>query len=154
MAELDLYQRDAYTRLREEAEAANPGKPIDKRRIYIDSLSAGLADYKAKRQIDKGEQSEAEAAAALTPEKQFAAYGATVQAAILTGEQHETVSDLLLLDVAPLSLGIETAGLLASGIAEELEWKFQQMSSGCRSAFNQGNVAGVEDRSDKIGQKG
>lgn len=38
------------------------------------------------------------------------AYGATVQAAILMGDAHENVQPLLLLNVAPLCLGIETTG--------------------------------------------
>ena len=38
------------------------------------------------------------------------AYGAAVQAALLTGDTSDSINQLLLIDVAPLSIGIETAG--------------------------------------------
>lgn len=46
------------------------------------------------------------------------AYGAAVQAAILSGDQSSEIKDVLLVDVAPLSLGIETAGEVMTKLIE------------------------------------
>ncbi|CAO1420533.1 unnamed protein product [Diamesa serratosioi] len=46
------------------------------------------------------------------------AYGAAVQAAILSGDTSSQIKDVLLVDVTPLSLGIETAGGIMTKIVE------------------------------------
>lgn len=46
------------------------------------------------------------------------AYGAAVQAAILNGDQDSKIQDVLLVDVTPLSMGIETAGGVMTKIIE------------------------------------
>jgi len=46
------------------------------------------------------------------------AYGAAVQAAILNGQGNETTNSVLLIDVAPLSLGLETAGGIMTNLID------------------------------------
>ena len=44
------------------------------------------------------------------------AYGAAIQAAILSGQHDQTLDSLILLDVTPLSLGVETAGGIMTNV--------------------------------------
>jgi heat shock 70kDa protein 1/2/6/8 len=71
----------------------------------IPKIQEMLTDYFGGKQLNK----------TINPDEAVA-YGAAVQAAILTGKGGEMTSELLLLDVAPLSMGIETEGSVMSNI--------------------------------------
>eukprot|EP01112_Ceratiomyxa_fruticulosa_P015508 TRINITY_DN4563_c0_g1_i1.p1 TRINITY_DN4563_c0_g1~~TRINITY_DN4563_c0_g1_i1.p1 ORF type:complete len:597 (-),score=165.44 TRINITY_DN4563_c0_g1_i1:14-1804(-) len=82
---------------------------LDKRSIHQIVLVGGSTRIPKVQQLLQDFFNGKELNKSINPDEAVA-YGAAVQAAILSGEKSKKVSKMVLLDVAPLSLGLETAG--------------------------------------------
>lgn len=108
-ARFDELMSDFYRKCMVEVEKALKDSKLSKSDIKDIVLVGGTSRIPKLQEILSNFFGGKELCRSVNPDEAVA-YGAAVQAAILTGTKDRLTKDLVLLDVTPLSLGIETAG--------------------------------------------
>ena len=108
---------DLFRATMEPVEKALRDAKLDKSKIHEVVLVGGSTRIPKIQKLLQDFMNGKELNKSINPDEAVA-YGAAVQAAILSGDTADVLKDVLLVDVAPLSLGIETAGGVMTKLIE------------------------------------
>ena len=116
-ARFEELNADLFRATMEPVEKALRDAKLDKSRIHEVVLVGGSTRIPKVQKMLQDLMNGKELNKSINPDEAVA-YGAAVQAAILSGDTSDAIKDVLLVDVAPLSLGIETAGGVMTKLIE------------------------------------